>query len=62
MATILDFPEMHVAPRRRPMRRSKAPGEVILFPGVRYERWDDAPREPEARQQTVVRDRLQLVE
>lgn len=64
MATILDFPEMQVSPRPRPrpMRRSKAPGEVILFPGVRYERWDDGPREPEARQQTVVRDRLQLVE
>ncbi len=62
MATILDFPETQAAPRRRPMRRSKLPAEIILFPGVRYERWNDAVAEQDARKQTVVRDRLQLVD
>jgi hypothetical protein len=62
MATILDFSEMQAAPRRRPMQRSKLPAQIILFPGVRYERWEDAVAEQEARQQTVVRDRLQLVD
>jgi len=62
MATILDFPEMQVTPRRRPARRSKPTAEIILFPGVRYERWDDVPGEPQASQQGIVRDRLQLVD
>jgi hypothetical protein len=63
MATILDFPEMHVAPRRRPVRRSKpTTAEIILFPGVRYERWHDTHGEHDPCQSTVVRDRLQLVE
>jgi len=61
MAMILDFPEMHVAPRRRPARRSRPTAEIILFPGVRYERWDEAPAGSDA-QTAIVRDRLQLVE
>jgi hypothetical protein len=62
MATILDFPEMQVPARRRPARRGKPPAEIILFPGVRYERWDEASAEAEASRSTVIRDRLQLVE
>jgi hypothetical protein len=62
MATILDFPETQVPARRRPVRRGKSSAEIILFPGVRYERWDDAPAVHEATRSSIVRDRLQLIE
>lgn len=62
MATILDFPEMQAPPRRRSARRGRSSAEIILFPGVRYERWGDEPAEHEARRPAVVRDRLQLIE
>ena len=62
MATILDFPEMQVPARRRTSRRAQSSAEVILFPGVRYERWEDAPADREPARAMVVRDRLQLVE
>ncbi|MFN3743657.1 MAG: hypothetical protein ACK4TL_03020 [Hyphomicrobiaceae bacterium] len=62
MATILDFPEVQVPPRRRPVRRSRSTAEIILFPGVRYERWEDAPAVHDAARSGVVRDRLQLIE
>lgn len=62
MAMILEFPEMQVPARRRTTRRAQSSAEVILFPGVRYERWEDAPAEREATSGMVVRDRLQLIE
>jgi hypothetical protein len=44
MATILDFRSAAERPRGRHGRvRSASSAEVVLFPGVRYERWDDAP-------------------
>lgn len=62
MAMILEFPET-LPPARRPnVRRSKPTAEIILFPGVRYERWDEAPSGNEARASAIIRDRLQLVE
>ncbi|HWV83022.1 MAG TPA: hypothetical protein VNZ50_16445 [Hyphomicrobiaceae bacterium] len=62
MATILDFPEMQVPARRRPSRRVQSSAEVILFPGVRYERREDAPADRQPARGMVVRDRLQLIE
>ena len=62
MAMILAFPEMQVPARRRPSRRVESSAEVILFPGVRYERWEDAPAGREPAHGMVVRDRLQLIE
>ena len=63
MATILEFrasPKQPVKIRRRRNRRS---AEIVIFPGVRYERWD----EPQAQTATsapapVKRDRLQIVD
>jgi hypothetical protein len=62
MAMILEFPEMQVSARRRPIRRGKPSAEIILFPGVRYERWSDELDEHATRSPAVIRDRLQLVE
>lgn len=62
MAMILEFPEMQVPVRRRAERPSKAAGEVVLFPGVRYERRDEISAEHGTAREAVVRDRLKLVE
>jgi hypothetical protein len=62
MAMILEFPEMQVPVRRRTARRAQSSAEVILFPGVRYERWEDVPADREPVRGMVVRDRLQLIE
>jgi hypothetical protein len=62
MAMIVAFPEMQVPERRRSTRRDKPSAEIILFPGVRYERWADAPGDHEPARATIKRDRLQLIE
>jgi hypothetical protein len=62
MAMILEFPDTQVPARRRPMRRGKPTAEIILFPGVRYEHWNEASAGHEAPSSAIVRDRLQLVE
>lgn len=62
MAMILEFPGMQVPVRRRAERRSKSAGEVVLFPGVRYERRDESSAEHGTAREAVVRDRLKLVE
>jgi hypothetical protein len=59
-ATILDFPELPAPPRTRKTRSERTSAEVVLFPGVRYERWaDERPKQDAPR---VERDRLQLIE
>lgn len=67
MAMILAFPEMQLAERREPTRCDKSretpkPAEIILFPGVRYERGADASADRGGLRETVERDRLQLIE
>jgi hypothetical protein len=70
MATILDF--RHVASKREmsvPATHARA-AEVILFPGVRYERWDEIEgrtRETQAREaagagRKCARDILELAD
>lgn len=59
-ATILEFPEMQAQPRVRKMRRGRTSAEIVLFPGIRYERWADEPGQREAPR--IERDRLQLIE
>ncbi len=65
MATILEFralpSEQPVKLRRR--RRYRRSAEIVIFPGVRYERWADAPEAASnGSQAQVKRDRLQLVD
>jgi hypothetical protein len=59
-ATILDFPEMQAPPRARKTQRGRTSAEIVLFPGVRYERWAD--ERPQCESPRVERDRLQLIE
>ena len=50
MATILEFPLTPIRDRTRLLRLiAPQTAEIVLFPGVRYERWDGpAPASPEA--------------
>lgn len=62
MATILEFrpAEQQTAepPHETGARRS---GEIVIFPGVRYERGDQSPKQ-ERRRATRNRDLLELVD
>jgi len=62
MAMILEFPEMQVPAPRRTARRAPSSAEVILFPGVRYERREETASDRETARSMIVRDRLQLIE
>jgi hypothetical protein len=59
-ATILEFPEMQAPPRVRKTQRGRTSAEIVLFPGVRYERRAD--EQPQHERPRVERDRLQLIE
>jgi hypothetical protein len=47
MATILHLPERHDRVSRPAPSRARpagsATGEIVIFPGIRYEYWDAAP-------------------
>lgn len=44
MATILEFQASERKPKEQPMRlRMRRDCEVVMFPGIRYERWGDGP-------------------
>lgn len=63
MASILEFRKS--AFRFRPLNEQAAANstaDIVLFPGVRYERWSEepAPQEPQRSRRTRRRDQLEL--
>lgn len=61
MAKILEF---RVLPDKAPqaaVRQHRRPAEIVIFPGVRYERWDDAMTAGRS-SKGITRDTLKLVE
>jgi hypothetical protein len=59
MATILEFRQgQKLSGSRRGANQS--PAEIIFFPGVRYERWDEAPLAKPAKKRARRRDRIEL--
>ena len=46
MATIVNFKPADPTVARNDARAQNLACEIILFPGVRYERWVDAPETP----------------
>lgn len=60
MSLILDF-SAHATKSRRRAARGKTAGsaEIVIFPGVRYERYDDAPVAMQKRR-AKQRDRIEL--
>lgn len=61
MATILEFRVAGEKPRSRRGRRQRRSAEIVIFPGVRYERWESTAVGDTA-SAAVVRDKLQLVD
>lgn len=62
MAHILDF-NAHAskACRRASHRGSSGSAEIVIFPGVRYERWDDTSN-ARGKRRSKQRDRIELPE
>ena len=61
MATILEFRASKEKPQRKIRRRSRRSAEIVIFPGVRYERWTEAaqadqPQAPAARDTRQIGD------
>ena len=64
MATILKFPKLEQsAVSTSPERQSpaRATCEIVVFPGVRYERWDEQPVKAKRKSRQKPRDRLEIV-
>lgn len=61
MASILEFRKSAFRFRPSTERGASATADIVLFPGVRYERWEEKhlPEKPEGRR-TRRRDRLDL--
>ena len=58
MAHIVEFRPPSNRSERRPRADAPAAAEIILFPGVRYERWeDDTPPAPSKGHGTASRGR-----
>lgn len=61
MAQILDFPAVQMRASSNAHTMSGIPGEVVLFPGIRYERPDDTKSSAKsAKRPGARRDRLEL--
>lgn len=57
MATILEFRASALEPAEKPRgRRRRRSAEIVIFPGVRYERYADAGESSQSK--AVVRDVL----
>ena len=65
MATILNFKPTEAASRGEPAAAAIRTCEIIIFPGIRYERWDEtspsAPQPVETRKKARAKKRDCLV-
>jgi len=63
MATILQFRASFDDTTTRPRRRKGRSAEIVIFPGIRYERWRDGEAAADSRRtSSPPRDVLKLVE
>jgi len=61
MASVLEFRRPALDCRQSAPKRGSASADIVLFPGVRYERWSEVPAEPApARRRARRRDHLEL--
>lgn len=60
MAQILDFPASQSRASSNAHTMSGIPGEVVIFPGVRYDRIDDAAPAKSKKRPGTRRDLLEL--
>ena len=64
MATILKFPKLEqsaVSSTSGQQTPARATCEIVMFPGVRYERWDEQPVKAKRKSRQKPRDRLEIV-
>lgn len=59
MANILEFRQGQRASGAHRNGLSQ-PAEIVFFPGVRYERWEETPPAPAAKKRARRRDRIEL--
>lgn len=59
MATILEFRQ---GLRAHGQQRNGAavPAEIVFFPGVRYERWEETPPATKSKKRARRRDRMEI--
>ena len=62
MATILKFRASDDDGTTRSRRRKGRTAEIVIFPGVRYERWRDTEPAKESSKPSTARDVLKLVD
>jgi hypothetical protein len=62
MATILEFRSDTDRVPVKASRRRRRSAEIVIFPGVRYERHEDPPRAKAGGGRRIERDTLKLVE
>lgn len=63
MATILEFRcDTERVPVKATTRRRRRSAEIVIFPGVRYERIDDPPATSARSNRRIERDTLKLVD
>ena len=60
MATILEFRASSVKPPRKIRRRNRRSAEIVIFPGVRYERWTEPQAQPAPAATPATHDKRQL--
>lgn len=62
MATIIEFRSGMRSGAHPPSGRHRgaASAEIVFFPGVRYERWEEASQETKPTRKTKKRDKLEL--
>jgi len=61
MATILEF-RASDEKLLRPRHRKSGSAEIVIFPGIRYERWRERDVTSDARRSMPIRDVLKLVD
>ena len=62
MATILEFRNETERVPVKASRRRRRSAEIVIFPGVRYERHEEPPRATPGSGRRIERDTLKLVE
>jgi len=62
MAEILQFRASRENASKHRGRKSPRSAEIVIFPGVRYERWPTEPMQAERKTSAMVRDALKAAE
>jgi hypothetical protein len=60
MATILSFKSSQRPSVAAILRAAGMSAEIVLFPGVRYERWAEVPRDTKPAKRAKRRDKIEL--